>query len=409
MGKVISGQGADGAYNYRNFNILCERCEVSEGQKSDILEYFLYNHAPADDVLLKHFAALKVFYTNIFLTKDTYNGKMDVARIVLNNCREKGLLTIIDPGCHTRSRAEKFMREYRNNRAVLIESRTTDKLDIANMVRVDDYGLKFYCRGRGMYLIQRAMATEFVYSAKGSYNDFLNAGEPVKPPPTRAVAAGSKKQQEMEQTGEYASNPDEPNPDEPNPDAENKDEGRILQFPVEALKQLTEILVRQELTSSARMVKILVSNYSVIVNELKSVNNKRVWLEEHYYVYTLLDNSAEGAYKQLEKAAGACDDAVKRYEALKNLSACKPAFINVWNACLRSLEQRAIRVLPIRIDGAGFIVTKNELKDGWELRNTEGRRADEENPVNKVYGVIQHGVLVENEIARRPILNVYTD
>jgi hypothetical protein len=379
---------------------------VSEQQKSDIIEYFLYDHAPADDALLKHFAALRIFYTNIFLTKDTYNGKMDVVRIILNNCRARGLRTIINPDCHIRSRAEKFMREYKNNRAVLIESKTTNKLDMANMVRVDDYGLSYSCRGRGPYLIQRAMATEFVYSAKGSYTDFLNAAEDeplVKPTLIEAVTTGFKKRRETELSGVREAKPAVKSV------AENKDEGRMLQFPVEALKKLIDILACQGLTSSARMVKILLNNYSVIINDLQRAKNKREWLDEHYYVYTLLDNSAEGAYKQLENAASTCDDVVRRYEALKSLSACKPAFITVWNACLRALEQREIRVLPINRVGAGFVVTKNELKDGWELRNTEERKADEENPVNKVYGIIQNGVLVENEIARRPILNVYTD
>ena len=140
MGKAISGQGAENAYNYRNFNVLCEECGLSDQNKTDILEYFIYGQAPGNDALLKHFAALKVFYTNILLTRGIYNGKTDVIRIILNSVYSKGLRTIISPNCHIRSRAEKFMREYKNNRLVSIESKTTAKLDIANMVRVDDYG-----------------------------------------------------------------------------------------------------------------------------------------------------------------------------------------------------------------------------------------------------------------------------
>jgi len=403
MSKIISGQGTDGAYNYRNFNVLCEQCDVGDQHKSDILEFFLYGHAPANDALIKHFAALRVFYTNLFLTGDTYNGKTDVVRIILNNCHYKGLRTIIDPACHIRSRAEKFMREYKNNRAVLIESQATSKLDMANMVRIDDYGLRFYCQGRGVYLIQQARVTEFVYCAAGSYKEFPGpeAEEPVKPVLVGASTAGFRKRQVLEPKPGACRNE--------KPVKDIKDEGRMLQFPVVALKTLIDILARQGLTSSARMVKILVSNYSVIINELRFVKNKRVWLDEHYYIYTLLDNSAEGAYRQLVNAANACDDVIRRHEAIKSLSASKPAFINIWNACLRALEQQGIRVMPVKWRGDGFIVSKNELKEGWELRNTENRRADEDNPVNKVYGIIQNGVVVENEIARRPILNVYTD
>jgi len=403
MGRTISGQDAENAYNYRNFDVLCGQCEVSDQNKSDILEYFLFGHVPGNEVLLKHFAALRVFYTNIFLTKDIYNGKTDVIRIVLNNVYNKGLRTIIEPGCHIRSRAEKFMREYKNNTAVIIDSKTTGKLDIANMVRVDDYGLKFICPGRGVYLIQQAKATEFIYSTKGSYNEFLNpaeeTGQPVKPALIKAVTAGFVKKQDAEP---------EQRKNEEKPAEDVRDEGRVLQFPVEALKKLIDVLARQGLTSSARMVKILVNNYNAIINDLPRAKDKRVWLDEHYYVYTLLDNSAAGAYKQLEKAAGECDDVVRRYEALKSLSACKPAFLNIWNACLRALEQQEIRILPIKWREAEFIVSKDELKEGWELRNTEGLKADGENPVNKVYGIVQNGVVVENVIARRPVVDVYT-
>jgi hypothetical protein len=153
----------------------------------------------------------------------------------------------------------------------------------------------------------------------------------------------------------------------------------------------------------------LLNNYSVILGDLPKAKDKVAWLDEHYYVYNLLDNSAEGAYKQLERDASGCDDVVRRYEALKSLSACKPAFLNVWNACLRALEQHDIRVLPIRWRNTAFIVSKSDLKDGWELRNTENRKADGENPANKVYGIIQNGVVADNVIARRPIVNVYTD
>ena len=407
MGKVISGQGTDKAYNYRNFNILCEQCEVSEQFKTDIMEIFLYGHIPANDALIKHFAALNVFYTNIFLTKGIYNGKTDVVRIILNNCIDKGLRTIIDPSCHIRSRAEKFMREYRNDKAVLIETKTTRKLDMANMVRIDDYGLKFFCKGRGVYLIQRARATEFIYSTKGSYNNFLSTDEeePENPSLIKAATTGFKKREterelEMGQDGLNVEKPSE----------ESKDEcSRITKFPVEALKNLTDVLARQGLTSSARMVKILVNNYNVIINDLQRSKDKKEWLDEHYYVYTLLDNSAAGAYKQLEKAAAGCEDVVRRYEAVKSLSACKPAFLSIWNACIRALEQNGIRLMPVKRREAEFIVSKNELKEGWELRNTENRKADGDNPVNKVYDIIQNGVLVDNEIARRPIVNVYTE
>jgi len=173
MVKAIRRQNIENAYNLRNFNLLCEQCEVGDQDKTDVLEFFVKGRIPENPVLLKHFAALKVFYINIFLTKDTYNGKTDAVHIVLNNCYRKGLRTIIDPGCHIRSRAEKFMREYKHNRAVLIESVKTGKLNMANMVRVDDYGLLFLCQGRGAYLIQPARATEFIYSEKGSYRDFL--------------------------------------------------------------------------------------------------------------------------------------------------------------------------------------------------------------------------------------------
>jgi len=406
MGKVISGQGVENAYNYRNFNILCEQCEVSGEEKADITDYFIDGRIPANNVLLKHFAALKVFYTNIFLTKDIYNGKTDAVRIVLHNCYNKGLRTIIDPGCHIRSRAEKFMREYRNNKAVLIETKTTGKLDMAHMVRVEDYGLKFMCPGRGVYLIQQAKATEFIYSEKGSYNEFLNSipEEPEKPSLIKAVTTGFKKRRdtEPEEVSQVTENMEKPA-------EETKDEGRILQFPIEALKNLIDILARQGMASSARMVKILVNNYNVILNELQRARDKRDWLDGHYYVYSLLDNSASAAYKQLEKAANACEDVVRRYEALKSLSACKPAFINIWNACLRALEQQEIRIIPIKWRDTAFIVSENELKEGWELHNSENRKADAENPVNKIYGVLQNGVVVENEVVRRPVVNVYTE
>jgi len=378
MGEIITGQNAECVYNFRNFDIFCEQCEVGERQRTEALEYFLYGNAPADDALLRHFAAMKVFYANLFLTQGIYNETTDVIRIVLNNAYNRGLRAIISPGCHIRSRAEAFMRRYKNDRAVLIDTKTTDRLDMANMVRVDDYGLKFICPGRGVYLIQQARATEYIYGEKkgggdtppcrhsgldpGSHTAADVMGSRVKPGMTeegfaaasdceepeararpsliRAVTIGFTRKPEA--AGERTAAIGRPDAIE-KPAEKSVDGGHARPIPVESLKKLVDTLARQGFASSARMVKILLNNYSAIVNDLPRAKDKHAWLDGHYYVYALLDNSAASAYKQLEKAAGECDDAIRRYEALKSLAVNKPAFISVWNACLRALEQHGIR------------------------------------------------------------------
>ena len=373
MRRVINDQSAKYMYNYRNFNILCKKCEVDALCRSDILEFFLHCHSPSDEILLKHFATLKCFYVNMFLAKDAYNGKNDVVRVVLNNCKIKGLRTIIDPSTHDRSHAEKFLRKYKNNRAVLIKPQFTNEPEMANVVRVDEYGLRFFCQ-KGLYIIQYAKATEFKNSMKPEYR-FSHESVTTETVGTRPSILRTT----------------------------------VRDYPVDALRDCVNVLAYQGLTEAARTVKILINSYGVILNDLHRVKNKRAWLDENSYICELLENCAKSAYKQLENEANACGNAARRYEALKSLSTCKPAFANLWNACLRALEQNGIRIIPIKYHSSEFIVSSNQIKDGWEVRNDENRKASKENPVNKVYGVVRNGVLADNEIVKRPIVNVYTE
>jgi hypothetical protein len=177
--------------------------------------------------------------------------------------------------------------------------------------------------------------------------------------------------------------------------------------PDTALKTLADKLIKANLSAAAHVVRTLLSNQAAIT-EMTVYTVKDQWLEKHYDVYAMLDGSPAASYSFIEGSVAGVPDAAQRGELSTFVTSCRPAFLNVWDSCINSLSRHGIMVLKIDYINQTIIVSKRDLADGWELRNDENRIADEENPENKVYGVVQNGIVADNKLVRNPIVNVYT-
>ncbi|MDR1537685.1 MAG: hypothetical protein LBU32_06760 [Clostridiales bacterium] len=173
MGKIISGHGGDGAYYFRNFMHACKLCNISEENKDKILKYFLYKHIPPDNALLKHFSECGAFYSHIFINHFAYSRKNDVALLIYQVLNERGMRFIIDPILPNLMRFDAFTEKVANPNEIDVKKQSTSKVELKDMVKIIDYGLKYNCGEHMYYIVQYAKAVKYDYTYKSSYSDLL--------------------------------------------------------------------------------------------------------------------------------------------------------------------------------------------------------------------------------------------
>ncbi|MDR2650456.1 MAG: hypothetical protein LBB94_12180 [Clostridiales bacterium] len=129
---------------------------------------------------------------------------------------------------------------------------------------------------------------------------------------------------------------------------------------------------------------------------------KREWLNQNHFIYNLFNFTPAEFFSNLKLV-------LDHYEGALNgrisINEYREPFYTAWGLCITRLN--SMGVAETLIEPYKTRVTKNELLNGWNKENTEGREADEGHPPGMVYGVLKRGVEIDGQLVQRPVVNVY--
>ena len=124
----------------------------------------------------------------------------------------------------------------------------------------------------------------------------------------------------------------------------------------------------------------------------KTTQQKKEWFFENQSLYFLFDANYRRNLQDFSIFSNS------DFESHKNNS------LKMWDAFLFTLNEWGISQTKVNVGVT--VVQKNWLSKGWEVRNTENKTADKLSEDFLVYGIIQHGIEIDGELIRPPIVNV---
>ncbi|MDR1541544.1 MAG: hypothetical protein LBU32_26850 [Clostridiales bacterium] len=144
------------------------------------------------------------------------------------------------------------------------------------------------------------------------------------------------------------------------------------------------------------------------IGEIPAVVDKIGWLLAHKQAYVLFDYDPEYLYKQIMDTPSYCaTDALKRYLA-ERIADARAHFIYLWQGCRMALKAWGVELFNIDYQSQDYIVSWEQMREGWQVLNLDRRIADPLNCRFKVYGIVAFGLICDDILVRPPILNVYS-
>jgi hypothetical protein len=136
----------------------------------------------------------------------------------------------------------------------------------------------------------------------------------------------------------------------------------------------------------------------IIPTNLKemSISEKKDWFSSNHALFFLFENKYNNDLKSINNIPLSILTA-NDFEKYKKYAQ------DVWNILIEKLQEANIKI--ISINPGETVVEKAWLSKGWQVRNDENKTTIKPEEDFLVYDIIQHGIEIDGEAIRMPIVN----